>query len=144
MSHPTDGSTMPRSAAAHFTALTEGMGFRPADIAEYFSFDDKSAFRRVRRWVQGVAPIPVQYYKAMEELYEQMNFMADELTAAIEAAQARGESPTLSTQSAPSKFKAKHPNLANLPPAYYRAILLRVWEETGATILYDDVDDTTE
>lgn len=134
---------MPTSAAALFAAMSEGMGMRHSDLATYLNVpgDASEATRVVRRWATGVRPIPVPIYDAVKHLYDELNQRADELEAGVLAAQARGEQPILLTYRKLPDLIAAEPDLPYGSLEYHRAILLRVWESTGASLLYAEIPD---
>jgi hypothetical protein len=139
-------STMPMRPlddAALFAAMSEGMGMRHSDLATYLGVpgDDREQVRIVRRWCTGVRPVPAPVFDAVERLYTALEQEVDRREADVVAAQARGEAPVLTTYRKLDQLHAAEPDLAYLSLEYHRAILLRVWESTGAPIIYAGIPD---
>jgi len=58
----------------------------------------------------------------------------------VEEAQARGEAVTLTAYRNGYQFAAAEPDFKGLPASFHRAVLPRVWEATGAPIIYASDD----
>jgi len=134
-----DEPMMPTDAAALFAAMSEGMGLRHSDLATFLGIPaDPDAIRMVRRWCTGVRTIPVVVYKKVADLYAELDRDVERRTADVEAAQARGEAPQLTTYRKLPDLLAAEPDLGYGSLEYHRAVLLRVWEATAAPLRYAD------
>lgn len=135
----------PADDAALFAAMSEGMGLRHSDLADYLNVpgDERERVRIVRRWCIGVRPIPAPIFDAIERLYTELEREVDARELEIRAAQDRGEQPQLITYRKLDELREAEPNLAYHSLEYHRAILLRVWEATGAPVVYAGAADDT-
>ena len=135
-----DTEQMPLEAAALFTAMTEGMGLTHANLVKMFEVASKDPLRVVRRWCQGERAIPKSVYQAIEAMYDRMDDAVDAIQKRVEEAQARGEAVTLTAYRNGYDLAAAEPDFKGLPASFHRAVLLRVWEATGAPIIYASDD----
>ncbi len=135
-----DMEQMPLEASAMFTAMTEGMGLTHSNLAKMFKVTGGDPLRAVRRWCLGQKPIPKPVYDAIATMYDRLDDDVDAMQARVEEAQQRGETVTLTAYRNQFELAAAEPDFEGLPASFHRAVLLRVWEATGAPIVYASDD----
>jgi len=135
-----DVERMPLEVAALFTAMSEGMGLTHKHLVTMFGIAGKDPLRTVRRWCHGDRPIPAPIYRAIEGMYDRLDKEVDRIEKRVTTAQAAGETVTLTAYRNEHQLRVAEPEFDGLPASFHRAILLRVWESTGAPIVYAEGD----